>query len=386
MDADLRRSPRRGGHALRSGAAASAAAHEPGAAPGPRFERSAARRGRALLACADGALYASQHYAIWRSDDDGASWRRAASLPRGPLRRAAELSRLASRLLRHEVRALARLSDGSLVAANREGVFAGPERGGALAASAIADGGLAVLPPLRIGVGARDRVVFGEYGSPRGRPMRLFASDDGGRRFEPVHSFAPGEILHVHNVVWDAARDHWWVLTGDFDPQPGIGILSADWRRFEWLARGEQRFRAVEVFDLGDRLVYVTDSQLEPNTLVSFEKDSGRAERLQAFEGSCIYACRCGPWYAVATTVEPSAVNPSRDATVWVSRDLERWHCILRARKDRWHADYFQFGSLVLPHGASPRPVLAVSGQAVAGFDGQLAIGRIAEPGGAEPR
>lgn len=321
----------------------------------------------------DGTLYAAEHLAITRSRDDGATWERIAALPRDPLRRAAEVSRLASRLLRHEVRALAEGADGTLVAANRRGVFVG--RSGLLAPAAIEDAGLPVLPPLCIGVGP-DAVVFGEYGSPRGRAMRLFASRDGGRRFSCVHAFVPDEVLHVHNVVFDPSQDHYWVLTGDFEAQPGIGRLSRDLARFEWFVRGAQRFRAVELFDLGDRLVYATDTQLEENALISLDKQSGRAERLRSFEGSCIYACRFGGLFAITTTVEPSKVNPSRDATLWVSRDLEHWECVLRAPKDRWHADYFQFGSLVLPRGASGREIVMVSGQAVRGFDGGVWIGR----------
>jgi hypothetical protein len=290
----------------------------------------------------------------------------------------AEASRLACRLLRHEVRALVELDDGTLVAANRRGVFAGAPGGAALAPSRVDAGAVRLLPPLCIGVGP-GAVVFGEYGSPRGRPMRIFASRDRGASFEAVHAFAPDEILHVHNVVWDPGERHYWVLTGDFERQPGIGRLSADLARFDWLVRGEQRFRAVEIFDAGDRLVYATDTQLEQNALVSLDKRSGRAERLRAFEGSCIYACRFGPWYAIATTVEPSPVNPSRDATLWLSRDLDAWHCVLRAPKDRWHADYFQFGSLVLPRGASSRPVVALSGQAVADLDGQVVVAAVEE-------
>jgi hypothetical protein len=276
------------------------------------------------------------------------------------------------------VRALVELDDATLVAANRRGVFAGPPDGALLAPSRVADGGLPLLPPLCIGSGP-GAVLFGEYGSPRGRAMRIFASRDRGASFEPVHAFAPDEVLHVHNVVWDAAERHYWVLTGDFGSQPGIGRLSADLARFDWLVRGEQRFRAVDLFDAGDRLVSATDTQLEENALVALDKRTGRAERLRPFEGSCIYACRFGPWYAIATTVEPSPVNRSRDATLWVSRDLDAWHCVLRAPKDRWHADYFQFGSLVLPRGASGRPVVAVSGQAVAGLDGRIVTATIQE-------
>ena len=338
-------------------------------------------RGRAVLVRPDGTLYAARNLTILRSRDDGASWERVAALPRDPLRAVFEASRLACRLLRHEVRALAELDDGTLVAANRRGVFHGRPGDALLAASHCEAGAWPVLPPLCLGVGP-GMVLFGEYASSRGRPMRILASRDAGRHFEVVHTFAAGEILHVHNVVYDAGRDHYWVLTGDFDAQVGIGQLSSDLRRFEWLVRGEQRHRAVDLFDAGDHLVYATDTQLEANSLIRLDKRTGRTERGQPFEGSCIYACRFGGWFALTTTVEPSRVNPSRDATLWVSRDLERWQCALRARKDRWNADYFQFGSLVLPRGSSGREVFAVSGQALARLDGRLSVGSL-EPGAA---
>lgn len=355
------------------------------AASGPsdaiRLEIAHRSRGRAVLTRPDGTLYAARHGTILRSRDDGASWQRVAALPRDPLRAAAEVSRLACRLLRHEVRALVELDDGTLVAANRRGVFHGRPGDALLAASRFDAGEWPVLPPLCLGTGP-GVVLFGEYASSRGRPMRLLASRDAGRHFEVVHSFAPGEVLHVHNVVYDAGRDHYWVLTGDFEAQAGIGRLSSDLRRFEWFVRGEQRFRAVDVFDAGDQLVYATDTQLEPNALIRLDKETGRSERGRPFEGSCIYACRFGEWYAMTTTVEPSQVNPSRDATLWVSRDLEKWQCVLRERKDRWNADYFQFGSLVLPRGSSGRDVVAVSGQALARLDGELWTGRL-KPGDA---
>jgi hypothetical protein len=369
--ADVPRPPRAGGRALTAA----------DGAPGARLRLRESLRGRALLARPDGTLYAGRHAAILRSRDDGATWQRVASLPADPLRRSAELSRLACRLLRHEVRALVELDGDRLVASNRRGVYAGRAGDRVLAPSRIEAGDLPLMPPLCIGAGP-GAVVFGEYGSAWDRPVRVFASRDGGATFASVHAFGPGDVLHVHNVVYDASEDHYWVLTGDFDAQPGIGKLSSDLRRFEWLVRGEQRFRAVEVFDAGDRLVYATDSQIDENALVAIDKQTGKSERLRGFEGSCIYACRFGPWYAITTTVEPSKVNASRDATLWVSRDLDAWHCVLRAPKDRWHADYFQFGSLVLPRGASGRDVVVVSAQAVKGWDGRLFTGRVElEPG-----
>lgn len=352
-----------------------------GTAGAVRLDLEHRSRGRAVLVRPDGTIYAARHLTILRSRDDGATWERVGALPRDPLRRVAEFSRLACRLLRHEVRALVELDDGTLVAANRRGLFRGRPGDALFTASRFDAGGWPVLPPLCLGVGP-GVVLFGEYASSRGRPMRVFASRDGGQHFEAVHAFAPGEILHVHNVIHDTELGHYWVLTGDFDDQVGIGRLSSDLQRFEWFVRGEQRFRAVDLFDAGDHLVYATDTQLEPNALIRLDKRTGRCERGRPFEGSCIYACRFGDWFALTTTVEPSSINASRDATLQVSRDLEHWHCALRERKDRWNADYFQFGSLVLPRGTSGRDVVAVSGQALARLDGELWTGRL-QPGDA---
>jgi len=337
--------------------------------------------GRIVLAEGAETLYLGRNYQLLVSRDAGMRWERVGSLPCSGPRRVVQASRLACRLLRQEIRALVHLNGDRLVAADRRAVFyRGP--GEAFERSQVETGGLPLLPPMRLTVGPKGVVLFGEYASGvAGRPKRLFASSDGGAHFEPIFEFPPGDILHVHNLIYDEGLGHYWVLTGDFAQQPGIGILSGDLRHFEWFRRGQQRFRAVELFDLGDRLLYATDTHLEPNRLVSLEKASGRLEEHGSFEGSCIYACRFGGLFAMTTTVEDSPVNHSRDATLWLSRNGYDWKCAYRARKDRWSAKYFQFGSIVLPSGRTQSEAVAFSGQAVQGIDGLTLIARLVSRG-----
>jgi hypothetical protein len=232
---------------------------------------------------------------------------------------------------------------------------------------------------MRISVGPGDLVLWGEYGASGGnRAVRIYASRDGGRSFEVVRALEAGSVGHVHNVIYDRHLDHFWVLAGDHGAHPGIGRLSADLERFEWLVKGDQRYRAVEVFDFGERLVYATDTEMETNGLISLDKSTGRTERIRDFDGSCIYACRYGGVYALSTTVEPSGVNRSKWVSLWLSRDGEHWKRAHRAQKDRWNADYFQFGSIVLPSGATDQELIFFSGQAVRNLDGRTAVGRIA--------
>jgi hypothetical protein len=338
--------------------------------------------GRAVLLQGDGTLYIGRRHEILSSSDDGRSWQRVSTLPRSTLRRAAEYSRMACRLIRHEIRALARLSDGSFVAANRQGVYHGRAGDDVFQRSETETGDLPLMPPMRLSVGPDDVVLFGEYGSGGGRAVRLYASRDRGHAFEVIHTLAEGSVLHVHNLVWDAILQHYWVLAGDHDHEPGIGILSADLRDFEWFRKGSQCYRAVEVFDFGDRLVYATDTEVEPNGLISLDKQTGQHERLRDFPGSCIYACRFGGLFAIATSVEPSPVNFTTDATLWVSRDAENWTQVYSARKDAWNGDYFQFGSIVLPSGHSGRETILYSGQAVQGIDGRAHTARLRDAEG----
>lgn len=340
--------------------------------------------GRAVLAEPDGTIHLGRNYDIYRSRDEGESFVHVASFPRSLWRRGAEVSRLACRLLRQEVRALVHLSDGGYVAANRQGVFFGPGDGGVLQSSDVAAGDLDLMPPFCMARGPADEVVWGEYGSWREpRPMRIFASTDGGQHFESVHAFAPNEILHVHNVRYDAGRDHYWILAGDHGAHPGIGMLSSDFQRFEWLVQGEQDYRAVHVFDFGDRLVYGTDTEVARNGVIWLDKSSGQARRVCELSGSGIYACRFGGIYALSTTVEPSKINTATASGLWLSRDGENWKVAHWGEKDRWSAHYFQFGSLVLPAGESNSETLYFSGQAIQGLDGKTLVARLVESEGA---
>ncbi|MCB9849366.1 MAG: hypothetical protein H6817_01525 [Phycisphaerales bacterium] len=324
---------------------------------------------------ADGTLYVARHYRIYRSQDDGCSWSPVASMPYSPKRRIGSLTRLTSRLLRVEVRALLRLDDGTLVASNREGVYYATSGAAQMQRSQVDDGDTPSWPPMTMSLGPNNRILWGEYGANREkRSARIFVSDDGGRRFAVAYAFKPGEIRHIHNLYFDAGLNKYWVLAGDHEHEPGIGLLSADLRDFDWVVKGEQSHRAVGMFDFGDRIVYGTDTEMEPNAVISLDKATGKLRRVVETDGSCIYACRFGGIYAITTSIEPSKVNHCRSAKLLLSRDGESWHEVFAAPKDCWNENYFQFGSLILPRGASERETIIFSGQAVRSVDDRVRV------------
>jgi hypothetical protein len=338
--------------------------------------------GRALYVCPDGALYVARGCAVYRSDDDGRTWKPVVRLPYGPMRRLVKVSRLACRVLRHEIRAWLVSADGSYVASDRREVYYARPGEPLMSRSRIDEGGVRPMAPISLSAGPNNRILWGEYGAnKRRRSVRIYVSDDGGHSFSVAYVFDAGSIRHVHNIVYDRDLEHYWVLAGDHGHEPGIGRLSADLNHFEWVVKGEQRYRAVCVFDFGDRLVYGTDTEMEPNAVLRLDKNTGRIERVTEMDGSCIYACRFGGLYVMSTTVEPSKVNRSQNASLWVSRDGERWTKVFQAAKDRWNERYFQFGSLVLPRGESDREAIAFSGQAVRGLDGSVVVATLRAPG-----
>ncbi len=77
--------------------------------------------GRAVAVLKDGTIYSGRGYRLYRTVDDGASWAFVTAMPSSLIRGTASVFRLGARLLRQEVRAMGVLSDGTLVAANREG-------------------------------------------------------------------------------------------------------------------------------------------------------------------------------------------------------------------------------------------------------------------------
>ena len=324
-------------------------------------------------------MYIGRGYAVWSSDDDGVSWRHETTLPGPWKRRLGGVARIAARALRYEIRALGVLSDGSLIVANRDWMYRA--RAGEVTPSAarIDHAGQAVKLPMTITVGPDDQVVWGEYNAATGHgtPVRLYASRDEGRTFEIVHTFPARSVLHVHSLLFDPLHDHYWVFCGDYDDEPGIGILSRDLDRFDWFCKGEQRFRLCEAFDFGDRLVYATDTPLARNEILSLDKRSGRIDRLRAVSGSCLYAARFGRICAFSTTVEPGSLDGHRSPSLWISCDGDRFEEVLVTEKDCW-PHVLQFGSLVLPRGRSERENLFFSGQAVKRLDGRVTAGRIA--------
>jgi hypothetical protein len=275
-------------------------------------------------------------------------------------------SRFGARLLRHYVAALTILSDGTRVAIARDGLYRAAPRETTMGRVFEVRRG---SRPLNLAVDGEDRVLFGEYGAGlENSEVLLYASHDKGMTFERVFAFSRGDIRHVHSVIFEP-KGGFWVMVGDFGRQTGVGLLSDDFKHFDWLSRGDQRVRGVRALVRPNCLVYGTDSDRERNFIVRLDKVSGKVETLREIEGSSLYAEAFGSCAAISTCVEPNPACPSREASLYLSADYEIWNRRLSFAKDRLHSVLFQFGTLVLPYSHWARPVGMLSGQALQRID-----------------
>lgn len=323
-------------------------------------------RGRALYIGPHGELYIARQYVIYRSTDGGATWHEDCYIPTSSWKSLAARVQLGARLLRYYVAAFQVLADGSRVAVARDGIYH------------AASGETRMKQTFRITRGSRpisltvdgNRVLFGEYGNGyESTEVIIYLSEDGGRTFDAGYRFPKGSIRHVHNLLPDPSRDGYWVLVGDYGPQPGVGLLSRDMRTMNWLCRGHQRVRLASAIVTPDCLLCGTDSDYERNFIVRIDKQSGRVDNLLEVEGTSLYSACFGPVRVISTCVEPNPACPSRECALYTSLNGEDWTRTAVHRKDLYNAVYFQFGTLVLPYARTPQPRGMFSGQAVKGQD-----------------
>ena len=297
-------------------------------------------------------------------------------------RKLVETHRLLCRLFRHEIRGAAFLPNNSIVVSTRQNLYYGKVGEIELKPARIPLLNPSIKPPMTFTADSRGRILWGEYWSnPDLREVRLFVSNDNGETYEAFYTFKPGQIKHVHNIIEDENDNCYWVLVGDHNSQPGIGRLSSNLKDFDWLVKGQQKYRAVNLFVFNDRLVYATDSEKEANAICVIDKKTAKWEKLCDIPGSSIFGARCGKWFTISTSVECFETFENQGATLWISPDADNWQQVFSAAKDMWPIIYFQFGSIILPRSQRQwgSDKIVFSGQALKKYDNVICVADVVD-------
>ena len=148
--------------------------------------------------------------------------------------------------------------------------------------------------------------------------MHIYTSSDCGRSWAIAYTFAPGEIRHVHNVIFDPWQGCLWILTGDSGPECRIISASCDFARVETILTGSQQTRAAALVPTREGVVFSTDTPSQQNHIYLLDR-SGNLETLAELSSSSIYGCAAGSSLFFSTMAEPSSTNTAEEVRLYGS-------------------------------------------------------------------
>lgn len=270
------------------------------------------------------------------------------------------------RLLRAEITGLYVLTDNSMVAIAKKGIFKCESEGRYFRkVFAIPRGS----KPLNLCILPNGHIFFGEYFQNMDKgAVHIYGSEDNGETWSVVYTFEAGNINHVHGLFYDKYTNRMWVLTGDRENECIIGYTEDEFNTFHEILRGDQEYRSCQLFFYKDFIVYATDSQYIENEIRAIDRETLKITTLAKIQGSAIKGGQTGDVSYLSTTIEPSEVNKDRFAHIWVTKDGLHWDDKFKAVKDLWPS-IFQFGTFEFPQNAYQDGRLWFSGRALKGYD-----------------
>ena len=294
----------------------------------------------------------SRRNVIYRSDDLKLPFEPIGEF-RAPIwRKAAGFSRLGQRLIRFSCNLVMPTANGEIfVSFDRE-------------IGVVRDGRVRRLEGLRrpcrilrSGTAAdRDgRIYFGEYfGNPEKESVHIYSYTPDDDRVEVVHTFAAGEVRHVHGIYRDKFDDSLVCLTGDADHECRMLRTRDGFATMETIGSGDESWRAVSALFSPDSMYYGTDAEYQTNSIYRFDRSSGDRSELGKVSGTVFYSATFAAGKFFATTAENAPSQVENVAGLWCVGDDEVLSSVASFNKDRWHTTLFGFGTILLPHTASP--------------------------------
>lgn len=311
---------------------------------------------------------------LYEADGVGGTPRRLGEIPVPLVQRAVSHVRLGQRLLRAMVYNVLPLGEGQwfVTYGRRMGVLS-------------RDGFREIVLPrparvLRGGVAASPdgSLWFGEYfdNADRGE-MHIFRWGLGDTDPSVAHTFARGEIYHVHSLTWDPYRSALICCTGDRGSECRILMSDDGFRTVEVIGAGTEDWRAVSVVPQEDGWLLGTDAEFRQNVVAHVAARDGTRTRVTDVGGPVYYSKQSGAGALFAVTAERCHIMPDPIAELWfISHGQAK--CLGAFPKDlstsRWAWRLFLPGTLHFASGPGSPSHTFISGVALSGLDGKVLI------------
>lgn len=330
-------------------------------------------KGKKILAVTNEGLIASKGYNLYYKEIDGGKWSRYGRISDGKNSLFASFA-LSRRLTRAEISKLYQLQDGTELCIARKGIFRRetPKDSFEKVFNVVRGS-----RPMFLCEDKDGSVYFGEYfQNMEKQSVHIYGSHDKGKTWEIVYTFPEGNINHVHGIYFDPYTQKMWYATGDRENECFIGYTENGFKTVTEVFRGGQEYRTCVLFFYKDFIVFGTDSQYQQNVLKCFDRKTLEITELQKVQGPVIRGAQFGDIAMISTDVEPSEVNKTKNAYVWITKDGLRWEELCYAEKDILPSMLFQFGVFDLPQYAPDYKgsKVFVTGKAVKGCGGDTLV------------
>lgn len=291
-------------------------------------------------------LVAVKGYTLYRRKNGAGKWERYARIDDG-INSLLAMVPLSRRLTRAEITRCYKLRDGSELCIARKGIFrlgAGESR--MVKVFNVKRGSR----PMNICENVDGTLFFGEYfANMEKKSVHIYRSTDSGNTWDICYTFPEGNINHVHGIFFDPYTNRMWFATGDRENECIIGYSEDGFRTTTEVFRGGQDYRSCVLFFYKDFIVFGTDSQYQQNILKYFTRETLEINEICKVQGPVIKGVQAGDISIISTDVEPSDVNRTKNAYVWITFDGLNWEELCHAEKDFLNPTLFQFGVFDLP-------------------------------------
>jgi len=324
-----------------------------------------------ILTVSTDSIVASVGYTLYRLSED--KWEKYGIIKDGKNSLFAS-SALSRRLTRAEISKLYRLQDGTELCIARKGIFR-REAGGKEFKKVF--NVVRGSRPMNICEDLDGSLYFGEYfANMEKKAVYIYSSHDHGKTWNIAHTFPEGNINHVHGIFLDPYTNRMWFATGDRENECIIGYTEDGFKTITEVFRGGQDYRTCVLFFYKDFIVFGTDSQYQKNVLKSFNRQTQEITELQEVQGPVIKGTQIGDLAMISTDVEPSEINKTKNAYLWITLDGLHWEELYHTEKDWLNPTLFQFGVFDLPQYSNDYTGTKVyaTGKALKGCDGDTLV------------
>lgn len=205
-------------------------------------------------------------------------------------------------------------------------------------------------------IGKDGAVYFGEYldNADRG-PMNLYRYLPGTGGATLAHTFAAGEVRHIHGVYTDPYTNSLWCLTGDGPSESRVMRTFDYFHSIETVGEGDESWRTVSLLFTNDAVTYASDAEFHENHIYRLDRRTRERKVLGVIDGPVYFSHAVGDelFFAVTAELCPSQKLPI--ATLWHVSSDDKMERVYSSEKDLLQnkslAGVFMPGTMHFPAG-----------------------------------